>query len=147
MELDRDEIHQVRGSIGPSPSILPNYIIMKIIREAEEGYGGSHWRNHKKKFDKMNARGRYSISLNGEIQRWRCTLCGARNSTIGVFSEECFRCEAENEEKYYTYPKPSKDTPGYVSDYDSEEEWEGLGVMRHLSRVRVEGRPSNGLRS
>ena len=29
---------------------LPHDIIMKIIREAELGYGGSHWRQHRRKF-------------------------------------------------------------------------------------------------
>ena len=29
---------------------LPNDIIMRIIREAEIGYGGSHWRQHRPKY-------------------------------------------------------------------------------------------------
>ncbi len=29
---------------------LPNDIIMRIISEAESGYGGSHWRQHQRKY-------------------------------------------------------------------------------------------------
>jgi len=140
MELGDEKIHPVRGSVKPPPSILPNDIIIEIIREAEDGYGGSHWRNHIKKFiEKQSKRYKghsYSISLDQEIRSWNCYLCGARNSkdeaasnaftgemAIPVLHDYCFCCDANNEEIYYTYPKPPKDSAGYVSDYDSEEEY------------------------
>jgi hypothetical protein len=43
---------------------LPNEIIMLIIKQAEEEYGGSHWRNHKKKFRASTLR------MGGKVKKW-----------------------------------------------------------------------------
>ena len=80
---------------------LPNNI-MEIIRIAEGGYGGSHWRAHKKEY----MRGVLHLVETGhfvfpgtwlvprretECNEWKCIECGAISS---LCREECFRCES-----------------------------------------------------
>lgn len=113
---------------------LPNEIIIRIIREAEEGYGGSHWRKHRDKFNKcVIVKGRtinrlqrdwglnpdviYNISLNRQISCWNCYNCNMINHTS---DDECFKCWNKNELVYCTYPKPPRNSAGYISDYDSD---------------------------
>jgi hypothetical protein len=81
---------------------LPNAIIMDIIRIAEEEYGSSHWRAHKKEYNRgvlhLVETGRFVFPgtwlvppRETECNEWRCGDCGAISS---LCREECFRCES-----------------------------------------------------
>ena len=81
---------------------LPNGIIMDIIRIAEGEYGGSHWRAHKKEYNRsvlhLVETGRFVFPgtwlvppRETECNEWKCSDCGA---ICSLCSEECFRCES-----------------------------------------------------
>ena len=81
---------------------LPNGIIMDIIRIAEGEYGGSHWRAHKKEYNRsvlhLVETARFVFPgtwlfppRETECNEWKCGDCGA---ICSLCSEECFRCES-----------------------------------------------------